>query len=101
MALRNFRASDFRKDGSVQTVRSTRDRVHRVGLDAPEPTSKPIVAEDADPNAVPAGTVPEILTWVGDDAERAQRALDVENENDRPRRGLVKQLTALLGNEED
>lgn len=100
MALKNFRASDFRKDGSVKVVRSIHDRVVRVGLDTPEPTSKPIIAKDADPNAVPSGTVPEILTWVGEDADRAKRALDVENENERPRRGLIKQLISLAEIEE-
>lgn len=97
MALTNFRASDFdkRKD-SVKAVRSKRD-----AYTEPKPTTQPVVAPDADPNAVPAGTVPEVLTWVGDDKEKAQKALDAENENDKPRKGLVSELDAILAKEDE
>jgi hypothetical protein len=52
-------------------------------------------------NEVPTGTTKEILAWAGDDKERAQRALDAENENDEPRKGLVKELNARLEKDDD
>lgn len=54
---------------------------------APEP--------EADPNEVPTGTVAAVLGWVGDDRERAVRALDAENAADKPRTTLVAALQAL------
>lgn len=89
MGLTNFRASDFEGSAQVKNmVRSKKDR-----LSGPVPTTKPQVAPDANPEDVPQGTVPEVLTWVGDDPVRAQKALDVELENERPRKGLVSSLT--------
>lgn len=94
MTLTNFRASDFNnKDGkTVKTASSKYDKAP----EAPKPTTQPIVAPDADPEAVPTGTTPEVLTWVGDDPERAQKALDAELENDKPRKGLVEQLAEQI-----
>lgn len=92
MGLTNFRASDFEGTAPVKNmVRSKKDR-----LAGPVETTKPLPQETADPNAVPAGTVPEVMTWVGDDKDRAQKALDVELANDRPRKGLVSSLTELV-----
>lgn len=65
-------------------------------------------AEVTDPNAqtdshggtddqVPAGTVDEVLAWVSDDTDRAARALVVEQDSDKPRKGLVDQLKKLAG----
>lgn len=89
MGLTNFRASDFEGSAPVKNmVRSTKDR-----LAGPQATSKPLPQGNEDPEAVPSGTVPEVLTWVGDDPVRAQKALDVELKNDRPRKGLVSELT--------
>jgi hypothetical protein len=45
---------------------------------------------------VPKGTTSELLSWVGDDKERAQRALDAENATDKPRKGLVEELEEIL-----
>jgi hypothetical protein len=93
MGLTNFTAADF--DGSKPVrnmVRSKRDR-----LSGPQETTKPLPQATEDPEAVPAGTVPEVLTWVGDDPVRAQKALDEENKNDRPRKGLVSSLTEMVG----
>ncbi len=93
MGLTNFTAADF--DGSKPVrnmVRSKRDR-----LSGPQETTKPLPQATVDPDAVPQGTVPEVLTWVGDDPVRAQKALDEENKNDRPRKGLVSSLTEMVG----
>lgn len=38
-----------------------------------------------------------VLTWVGEDPERAAEALDAELAKDRPRSTLVKQLEKLAG----
>ena len=51
---------------------------------------------EAKANAVPTGTVPEILGWVGDDKEKARRALEAEEANAKPRKSLVKDLKDLL-----
>lgn len=95
MVLRNFRARDFEQNGdeNVKMVRSKRD-VYDV--DAPkQEASTPIVSAE-NPDAVPAGTVKEILTWVGEDPERAQKALDEETANEKPRKGLVESLSELI-----
>jgi hypothetical protein len=97
MGLTNFTAADF--DGSKPVrnmVRSKRDR-----LSGPQETTKPLPQATEDPEAVPAGTVPEVLTWVGDDPVRAQKALDEENKNDRPRKGLVSSLTEKVNSAAD
>lgn len=52
----------------------------------------------ADPDNVPAGSAKEVLDWVGDDRDRAQRAYDAEQEKDEPRKGLSSDLEALLKN---
>lgn len=38
----------------------------------------------------------DVKTWVGGDPERAQRALDQENERSNPRSGLVEHLESLI-----
>lgn len=48
-----------------------------------------------DPDAVPVGTVAAVLGWVGDDRDRAARALDAENAAEKPRTTLVAALKAL------
>lgn len=97
MTLKNFRTSDFKKDEStVKVAASTRDR-----FAAPEPTTQPVVAPDANPEDVPAGSIPEILTWVGEDVERAQKALGVELADAKPRKGLVSQLKGLVESADD
>ena len=45
---------------------------------------------------VPAGTIAEIIRWVGDDKDRAQRALDEENKQEKPRKSLTSQLHEVL-----
>lgn len=45
---------------------------------------------------VPAGTVGELITWVGDDKDRARRVLNQENSEDRPRKSLITQLEEVI-----
>lgn len=100
MVQTNFRAIDFKKDDKMKAVSSTRDSLRSRRLAAPEPTSKP-VPQEIDENAVPAGTVPEVLTWVGEDKDRAQQALEVENADEKPRKGLVKSLRELIETDDE
>lgn len=62
---------------------------------------EPAQAEQSSSDEVPEGTSIEIMSWVGNDKKRAQRALDVENEHEKPRKTLVSQLKALLDDDED
>lgn len=52
--------------------------------------------EEEKANQVPSGTVSEVLQWVGDNQDRAERALAVEKNNNKPRKVLVKELKALI-----
>lgn len=49
-----------------------------------------------DPDAVPAGDVATVLTWVGDDPARARRALEAEQARSRPRKGVLGPLEVLV-----
>lgn len=50
----------------------------------------------ADDGEVPSGTVEVVLAWVGQDADRAQRARDAELATERPRTGLVDKLQKVV-----
>lgn len=56
--------------------------------------STPVVAE-VDPEAVPEGPAAEVLKWVGNDSERAQKAYEAE-EAGQQRVGLSKKLKELF-----
>ena len=60
-----------------------------------------ITAHVSDPkpagDEVPDGSAKDVLAWVGDDSERALRALVAEQEKDTPRKVLVRDLEKLLG----
>jgi hypothetical protein len=58
-------------------------------------------AEEKSGTGVPDGTTAEVLAWVGDDKERAQAALDKENADESPRKGLTGELEKLLEDEEE
>lgn len=80
------------------------DRVGRgdlrlVNADGSEITAEP--EPEADPDAVPVGTVAAVLGWVGDDRERAARALEVEAAAEKPRTTLVGALEALATEPEE
>lgn len=47
-------------------------------------------------NAVPTGTSKEILDWVGEDQDRASRALAIEQADEEPRKTLVTALKKLV-----
>lgn len=71
-------------------------RVDAKQLHIVDPPEKSEPEAPADPEAVPTGKIPAIMAWVGDDKERAQKALDAENATDKPRSTLVAELTELL-----
>jgi hypothetical protein len=53
------------------------------------------------PEAVPDGSVPDVLTWVGEDKARAERALQAEwAKGEAQRKGVVDPLAKLLGLEQ-
>lgn len=54
-----------------------------------------VLEYDAEP--VPTGNIQDVLTWVGDDSARAQRALDAERASDSPRTTLVTELEKRAG----
>lgn len=49
----------------------------------------------------PSGSVAVILEWVGDDINRAVKALDVEAARSKPRKTLVDPLMQLLAADEE
>lgn len=75
----NFRAEDF-------MVSSKKDKPAKSKAPKPAPG----------PDEVPDGSTAEVLAWVGEDKDRAQRALDKENAGSRPRTTLVKPLAEIL-----
>lgn len=64
------------------------------------PTTKLVLANAAAAaDGVPTGSPKAVMAWVDGDKDRAQRALDAENAADKPRSGLISDLTALLNAE--
>ena len=66
-------------------------------LDGPEPAaSGPAGGSDQSPDEVPDGTAAVVLDWVGDDTDKARRALEAEQaRGDKARSTLVAALTKL------
>lgn len=65
-------------------------------LDA-EPTAEP--DDEPDGDTVPDGTAQDVLSWVGDDKDRAAQALEAEHGRDKPRSTLIAALEKLAGQE--
>ena len=89
-----------RKAKTVKMVESNKSSINRTARVA-DPVNVRVadVEAQADPTKVPSGTAPEVLSWVGDDAEKAQRALDVELADSKPRRGLLSSLQSVINAE--
>lgn len=51
-------------------------------------------------NGVPKGTSKEVLKWVDGDPEKARLALDAEQADGTPRKGLEKDLQELVGEDQ-
>lgn len=88
-------------DEEMTEVVRERDQSHTEGVEEAaqrEAEEGPVGPQDpvgADGSDVPDGTIGEVLEWVGDDSERAQRALDVERTGQN-RSSLVSQLEAKV-----
>lgn len=67
--------------------------------DAAEPDDVPDPEPGTAPgdDEVPDGSADAVLTWVGDDSGRAQRALAAEDRREHPRTTLVDKLRKLAG----
>jgi hypothetical protein len=52
---------------------------------------------DQSVDPVPTGSAEDVLAWVGDDPDRAKRALATEQAAEKPRVTLVDKLTKLTG----
>jgi len=52
-----------------------------------------------DPDAVPDGTAADVLAWVGDDHDKAAKALEAEQAREKPRSTLVAALEKLAARE--
>lgn len=91
----------FRKNRSnkVRTLASKRDNIAPSKATEPLGPTSTVVPQNIAEDEVPAGTVPEVLSWVGEDPLRAQSALDKELEAEKPRKGLVSSLVDLIDSE--
>jgi hypothetical protein len=58
--------------------------------------SKNVERREQKANETPTGTSKELIDWVGEDPERAQRILDQENASDKPRKTVVEAMEKLL-----
>lgn len=63
-----------------------------------EPKTTVYRAEAEDPNKLPEGSAKALLEWVGDDAERAERLLEAEQNEDKPRVTLITSLKKIVDN---
>lgn len=87
-------------DGSPSDESMARDGLWQ----AVNPDGNPTGEQTGTPgggDAVPDGTIAEVLDWVGDDLDRARVALDAEQAAKKPRTTLVGALTELLDAEPD
>jgi hypothetical protein len=81
MAMTNFRAQDMRGDTKIAYARGGKTKSS---------------SKAPDPDAVPEGTAAEVMQWVGDDPDRAQKALDAEGKAEQPRVTLSNDLQKLI-----
>lgn len=56
---------------------------------------KPVEAPQTEEAAVPEGSIKEVLAWVGEDATKAQAALDAEKAGEK-RTTLISKLEAII-----
>lgn len=87
----NYRVVDLAKGEEVEGEFAAHLAATGVSVEilqgAPEPAGDP-----ADGELDIAGSAADVLAWVGDDPDRAAEALVAEQEKDKPRSTLVKQL---------
>lgn len=90
--------SDAVVDPEFLTRHLERDWIEKVDEPVAEPVAKPVKPETPapDPDKVPDGTADEVLTWVGDNKERAESALTAEQAGQK-RKTLIDQLKKRAG----
>lgn len=77
--------------------RTVDDVTIKTMVDAGEWTPEPDTRPAGDGGEVPGGTVADVMAWVGDDPDRARRALDAEAaKGDKARSTLVDSLTVVV-----
>lgn len=59
-------------------------------------SAKQAKADDVDESKVPEGSVDELVEWVGDDKDRAEKALEAENAKEHPRVTAIEAFEAVL-----
>ena len=93
----SFRKNRKNKDRDMKMLGSNKDSISKSSR-IPDPVTVRVLDVEAqnNPDKVPTGTVPEILSWVGDDVEKAKKALEIENKESKPRKGLVTTLTSII-----
>jgi hypothetical protein len=73
---------------------------HQADVDDELADDEPVEPGPVDADQVPTGNADHVLEWVGDDRDRARRALEVEEAKTAGKRGtLVTKLTRLVGAE--
>jgi hypothetical protein len=60
-----------------------------------EVSEEAVEAPQTDEEAVPEGSIKEVLAWVGDDAEKAEKALSAELDGEN-RKTLVSKLNEII-----
>lgn len=70
-------------------------------LDGKTPPAPAVTAAPIDPDAVPAGNASVVLDWVGDDVDRARRALAAEQQASKPRGTVVAALEKVIASADD
>lgn len=84
----NFKAED------MITLESTKDRKQESAQKTDAPKAE--APKQQDSNQVPEGTTAEVLDWVGDDVNKAKKALAAEKKNDDPRVTLTEPLEKII-----
>lgn len=77
----------------AKVLKASEEDAVEAAEDVATPVEDPAAPEVEE--AVPEGTAAEVVAWVGDDAERAARALEAE-EAGQKRKTLIKTLKAVL-----
>jgi hypothetical protein len=67
----------------------------RAGIGDPDKRDDVTTVEPEEDEEVPDSTIPHVLAWVGDDVERAARALEAERGRPKPRAAAIEKLEQL------
>jgi hypothetical protein len=70
--------------------------MHHVDPFRPEAAAPPYIAPAPDPELLVQGTSSEVLSWVGNSASRANKALEAEMFSNDPRKTLIAKLEKIL-----